>query len=227
MPKQTSKQKRIINQVYYPFKDKRHIMTILNYLSSNAYASTHEIAEMLGKSWSYPQIRTNMMLKRLKEFEYVLDYRVVSDPDHVCKNCNNSTKYLVRTESLDEAIRILENHKKRREEAKQQGKDPNVFFQCDDGYVLGRLIGKNCFNCHEFVNDTAYHDVRYKIHSSNNWALTHNGELAMLGILEGNKFLEFIKTHDHNRIIKLVKILLQSGKKEYLTSLKDSLTTTM
>ena len=57
--------------------------------------------------------------------------------------------------------------------------------------------------------------------------MTQNGELAILAILEGKKLYEFINTHIHNRIIELAKILLESGKKEYVKQLTDSLEFTL
>jgi len=228
MTKQGTKKRNSSKQVYYPYKDKRHVMTILNNLSSNAYVSTHEIANIIGKNRSHPQKRVTQVLNRLKEFDYVSDYRLVSNSNHTCNFCKNSTRYLVTTESLEGGIHTLKINMKRRDEAKNKpyynSKD---WFNCNKGYILGRLISMTCEECNMFVNDPTHFDEQYKIHPKRLWTLTQNGELAILAILEGEKLYEFINTHVHNRIIELAKILLESGKKEYVKQLTYSLEFTL
>ena len=228
MPKQSTKKRNSSKQVYYPYKDKRHVMTILNYLPDNPYTSTHEIANIIGKNWSHPQKRVTQMLSRMKELDYVSDYRLVSNSNHNCNFCKNSTRYLVTTESLEDGIRTLESNMKRRDEVENKPDyNSKDWFNCDDGCILGRLVSMTCEECNRFVDDPSHFDEQYKIHPQRLWILTQNGELAILAILEGKKLYEFINTHIHNRIIELAKILLESGKKEYVKQLTDSLEFTL
>lgn len=224
MSKQSIKKKYSGKQVYYPYKDKRHIMTILNYLSTNNHPSTYKIADIIGKNWSHPQKRVTQMLTRLKELDYVTDFRLVTNTDHICNFCEQSSRYLVTTESLEKGIQTLENNLKHRDEVtKKPDFNPKDWFHCDGGFILGRLISMICFECYSLVNDPKHFDEQYKIHPQILWTLTQNGELAMLAILEGKKLYTFIKKHNRNKIIDLAKILLESGKKEYVKQLSDSL----
>jgi len=209
-------------KLYYPYKDYIHVMAILKYLTEIRYLSTNAIAEKLGKGWTYPQKRVKQITFRLEELGYCTDYRLVSNTSHICDQCKNSTSYLVQTKSLEGALETLENNKRNREEAKKKDTyNSKDWFRCKEGHVLGRHISLECFYCNKHIE--SHRDEQYKIQQDRYWTLSYNGELVILGILKAKKQYDFIKSHTHNKIIKLVDILLVSVKKDYVERLVNSI----
>lgn len=198
-----------LTKPYYPYKDYNNSSKILSYLSENRNLSTHEIAEKLGRGYSYSQKRVIIMLNRLKELQYCKEYRIVSNSLHECDFCKSSKRYLVIPGLLENPDKTLEKNKKPR----------------DVVHILGRRIWLECFYCNKHVE--SHPGQQYKVQQDRYWKLSYNGELVILGILKGKKQYDFIKNHTHNKIIKLVDILLGSGKKEYVEMLINNLKRTI
>jgi len=219
MPKQSQKLIGLKNKVYYPEKDHILASKLLKVLSKYPFSSTVILSEKCTKKgYTYSQKRILITLSRLKEMNYSSEYATVSRKDHVCNFCKKSTRYFVERNSLDNSIDILDENKIKREKAKKnKDYDPNHWFHCKDGCVLGRLIGLQCFNCKKHVESKK--NDEYKIGSYRYWSLSKNGKFVMLALLQGSFQYDFIKQNNQNEVFKLLDILLHSQKKEIVTRL--------
>jgi hypothetical protein len=218
MRKSRIKRKKLEKILYYPYKSYRNAVRILKILEKQEKATIHAITVKLSGKWEYPHKQTKAILQNLKKLGYVTEYGSVSNPDHICQFCNNSTKYLVETEYLQSSIKRMEENNRDREKAKTTPKyDPSHFFHCRDGYLLGRLLPRNCYNCGKYID--SYLDEEYKILHERYWMLTTNGLLALLVLHEKNKLFEFTRKHVENKTMELIFVLLQSQEKHIVNRL--------
>lgn len=219
MPKQSQKLIGLKNQVYYPGKDHILASKLLKVLSKYPFSSTAVLSEKCTmRDYAYSQKRILITLSRLKEMDYCSEYATVSRKEHVCNFCEKSTRYFVERNSLDGSIEILDENKIKREKAKKnKDYDPKHWFHCKVGYVLGRLVWLQCFNCEKHIDSK--NDDEYKMGSYRYWSLSQNGKFVMLALLQSSPQYDFIKQNNQNEIFRLLDILLHSQKKEIVTRL--------
>lgn len=228
MPKLRTKPKKLEKILYYPKKNYRNAVRILKMLSKNQFLTTNDIAENLGKRWENPHSRTKLQMQYLVELGYCLEYGLVSNTKHVCNYCDKSTSYLVLLNSIESAIRTLEDNKKAREEFKRSNPekfDPSNWFDCEEGNILGRLIWLTCSNCYKTVEP--HKEEQYKVRNYHYWCLSDDGLYVALGLLKKETLYDFVERYKTDKILELVNILLKSQKKEFVDRLIASLKQTM
>lgn len=219
MPEQAQKLLGLKNKVYYPEKDHVLASKLLKVLSNTPFSTTATLAEKCTKKrYAYSQKRILTTLSRLKELNYCSEYATVTRKEHVCKECEKSFRYFVERNDLDNALLNLKQNKTKRLKVENtKGYNPTQWFQCEDGYVLGRLVWLQCFNCGNHF-DMKNND-EYKIGTYRYWNLSENGKFVMLALLQGSTQHDFIKMNNQNDVFKLLDILLHSQKKEIVTRL--------
>lgn len=218
MRKSRTKPEKLEKILYYPYKSYKNAVRILKILEKEEKATIHALTVNLSGKWEYPHNQTKAILQNLKKLGYVMDYGSVSNPNDNCQFCNNSTKYLVETEYLQGSIKRMEENNRDLEKAKMTPEyDPSHFFHCRDGYLLGRLLSRNCYNCGKYID--SHLDEEYKILHEHYWMLTTNGLLALLVLYENNKLLGFTKKHIENKTMELIFVLLQSQEKHIVNRL--------
>ena len=220
MPKAGTSRKTTKKQLYYPKKSYRNAIRTLENLAKQDKMTTQSIADNLGKRWSYPHKRTNQTLENLVEFGYCQKFGVVYNLSHNCEYCNKSTRYFVDWKSLQTTItRIKDNNKNKIKAKKEVTYNPKEFFDCEDGYVLGRLLSLTCRECGKFIMQPNHKTEQYKPLQDIYWKLSNNGKFAMLGLWSGNKLSKFIEKNVDIEIFELVNALLKSGNKELVNRL--------
>jgi hypothetical protein len=220
MPKIGTSRKTTKKQLYYPKKSYRNAIRILDNLAKHDKMTTQSIADNLGKRWSYPHKRTSQILENLVEFGYCQKFGVVYNLNHNCEYCNESTRYFVDWESLQTKISMIKENNKNKIKAKKDGTyNPKEFFDCDDGFALGRLLSLTCINCDKFIMQSKHNDEQYKPLQDIYWKLSNNGKFVMLGLWSGQKLFKFVEKNIGIEIFELVNALLKSGNKEFVSRL--------
>ena len=220
MPKAGTSRKTPKKQLYYPKKSRRNAIRVLENLAKYDKMTTQSIADNLGSRWSYPHKRTNQILENLVEFEYCQKFGVVYNLNHNCEYCNESTRYFVDWESLQTTIIRIKDNNKNKTKAKKDGTyNPKEFFDCDDGFALGRLLSLTCKECDKFIMQPNHKTEQYKPLQDIYWKLSNNGKFAMFGLWSGQKLFKFVEKNTDIEIFELVNALLKSGNKEFVNRL--------
>jgi hypothetical protein len=109
------------------------------------------------------------------------------------------------------------NRKVRDENKDKPDFNPSNYFNCKEGYVLGRLVGLNCKSCGNYVKP--HNDEEYKVYQDRLWKLTENGLCIFLVLFNGSKLYNFIKKHVNNKAFELANVLIQSQEKHIVNRL--------
>ena len=197
MRKSGIKPKKVKKILYYPKKGYKNAIRILKLLSNEEKLSTNQIGIKLSPSGevSHRQIKDKM--EYLTTLGYCSEYRTVRNSDHVCENCNESTRYFVEAKYLEGDIETMKNWP--------------VEKQKED-HIIGQLLGFDCFNCGKYLkgHKTEY----YKIQQDRFWSLSNNGKVVMLGILSGQKLYNFIEKQTNIIEFELINCLVHSERKD-------------
>lgn len=213
MPKKTTTLKKIL---YYPKKNYRSAVQILKLLAEKEPLTTQKIAELIKTANNHHG--TKLQLEYLASLGYCEDYCIVSNPDHICNHCKKTTNFLVKKDYLNSALAGLEkNHKLREQNSNKTDFNPDHYFKCRFGYVLGRLVGLTCKNCMKYVE--SHNDDEYKVYQDRLWMLTQNGRFLFLVLFKNQKQYDFIKKYLTDKIFELVNVLMQSQEKHVVNRL--------
>jgi len=165
MRKSGVKPNKIKKILYYPKKGYKNAIRILRMLAKEDTLSTKQIGISLSErgDFSHKQIKNKM--EDLTMLGYCEEYKTVRNSEHMCENCNESSRYIINASQLELDIETMKNWPA----SKQR-----------EGHVIGQLLSFDCFNCRKEVEP--HKEEYYKIQQDRLWSLSSNGKVVMLGL---------------------------------------------
>ncbi|MGY5148425.1 MAG: hypothetical protein ACW9W4_10545 [Candidatus Nitrosopumilus sp. bin_7KS] len=214
--------KKLTRKFYYPRNNYRTAVKILKYLElhklptilmiSNATVNNHH--------------DTKITMEFLKKLGYCKEYKIVTNPDHKCMNCNESSQYVVDSDSIQSSLEILEkNHQVMiKNKSKVDFKRKN-YFPYEKDHVLGRLVWMECKKCKK--HDTSANEILFKTNQNRLWSLTEKGKRLFLVLYKDEKLTKFLKQNLEIKIFELIYALKQSAEKSPVKNLISKLNRTI
>ena len=213
MPRKSAKPRKkldypkLTRKFYYPRNNYRTAVKILKYLELHKLPNMR----MISNATVNNHHDTKITMEFLKKLGYCEEHRIVKNPDCLCVDCNGSSEYVVRADSIRSACKTLEeSHQKMIEDKSKPDFNPDEYFKYKKDHVLGRLVWLDCKECGK-RNDSAK-DVLFKIGQNRLWSLTKCGKHLFLVLYKDEKLTAFIKENSDVRIFELIYALKQSGE---------------
>lgn len=210
--------KRLIRKFYYPRNNYRTAVKILKYLELHRLPTIQTIS----KNTVNNHKDTKITMEFLKKLGYCKEYGIVTNKDHKCMNCNQSSQFVVESNSIQSSLEILEkNHQAMiRNKSKEDFKRKDYFPYKKD-HVLGRLVWMECKKCKQ--HDLSANEILFKTNQNRLWTLTEKGKHLFLVLYKEEKLTNFIKSNLEMKIFELIYVLKQSSEKLIVNNLVSRL----